>query len=199
MNAESTIDVDMTTLSSTGRSRTVSTAVSIDDEDLCNMAMFTFNGMDEEAVVYTKTRATTRIFEDYSEQVAWHGVMMEPGRVGFATLIRSPTGDVVGNFNTESRTYTLIKMSDGTTSKKRSGKMRWEAVHPTTMSMRAHQPEAEVERILESPRRCLLRSTRAERRLRLQAKALRSRGIHIVYFCVTIETAVYRIMQWSMS
>jgi Metallo-peptidase family M12B Reprolysin-like len=115
--AESTLVVDMATLSLGDKSRDFSATLSIDGNDLFNMPKFTFTEMGEDessdAVVYTKTKATSRIMDSGAEEVAWHGVIAETGRVGFATLVRVASGNVVGTFTTELATYELIKMPDG--------------------------------------------------------------------------------------
>ena len=117
VGAESTINVDMPTLSLKDKSRQVTATISIDGNDLFNMPKFTFTGMGEgetsDAAVYTKTKATTRTMDSGAEEVVWHGAIAETGRVGFATLVRDATGDIVGTFTTELATYELIKMPDG--------------------------------------------------------------------------------------
>ena len=115
--AESTIAVDMSTLIIVGKSRQVSATLSIDGNDLFNMEQFTFTGIGEgassDAAVYTKTTSTSRTLSSGAEEVVWNGVIADTGRVGFVMLVRDASGDVVGTFTTETATYELIKLLDG--------------------------------------------------------------------------------------
>lgn len=117
-SADSVIKVDMgkMTKNDESRTRTAAATVSIDNDDLCNMSSFKFMGMGrrDAAAVYTKSKSTTRTLTDGSQEVVWEGALMDKGRVGFATLVQMANGFVAGTFTTETNTYSLVQMPDGT-------------------------------------------------------------------------------------
>jgi hypothetical protein len=116
------IDVDASTLTSTEKSNRVSVSFSFNAEtenDLFNMlslSLPTEVGSTEEAevVVYTKTEATQRTVENGLVEIAWHGSLSESARFGHATLIQTSDGNVAGILSTETSSFTLKTMPDGT-------------------------------------------------------------------------------------
>jgi len=117
--AESIVSVDESTVDTVDTIRTATATFTIDNDDLFNMPSFTFTGMDsdnggDDAAAFTKVKATKRTMDSGSEQTVWEGTMTEADRVGFATLVRIANGDVAGQFSTETTTYSLVKVPDGT-------------------------------------------------------------------------------------
>lgn len=104
-----------------GTIRTAAATFTIENDDLFNMPSFIFTGMasdenddDNNAAAFTKIKATKRIMDSVSEEIVWEGTITESDRVGFATLVRIANGDVAGHFSTETTTYSLLNVPDGT-------------------------------------------------------------------------------------
>jgi hypothetical protein len=90
-----------------GTIRSFSARISIDD--LFTMPSISFSGNNDSAV-FTKVKSALQRRSDGSEQIAWTGAI--EGRIGFATIIRSPNGDLAASFTTDTTTYSLTTLAD---------------------------------------------------------------------------------------
>lgn len=110
-----TIEVDRESLVETEKSRTARATLSV--ADLFETPTLTFTGFDDDdasEIVYTKTTATRTTVEDNTETVEWHGSLTVGGLIGFATLVLQASGNVAASFSTDTSTFFVGLMSDGT-------------------------------------------------------------------------------------
>lgn len=83
-------------------------------DDLTDMESFVFlEGRQgkEENVTFVKTSSKARL-RDEGEEVVWHGSADD--RIGFATLLQTPSGLRAGIWSTETALYELMEPTDGT-------------------------------------------------------------------------------------